>query len=51
MFSDCSSLTSAPELPATTLAEGCYNSMFLGCSSLTNAPNLFAIILQPYCYY
>ena len=24
MFSDCTSLTSAPELPATTLADGCY---------------------------
>ena len=28
MFSGCSSLTQAPALPATTLAVGCYNSMF-----------------------
>jgi hypothetical protein len=34
MFSDCSSLTKAPELPATTLADYCYNNMFSGCSKL-----------------
>ena len=28
MFSDCSSLTQAPELPATTLANKCYFRMF-----------------------
>ena len=32
MFQDCTSLTTAPELPATTLAEGCYRYMFNGCS-------------------
>ena len=42
MFSNCSSLTQAPELPATTLANRCYNSMFYNCTSLTQAsfPNL-----------
>ena len=40
MFRDCTSLTQAPELPATTLASNCYNSMFQGCSSLTTAPEL-----------
>ena len=35
LFNRCSSLTSAPELPATTLAESCYLDMFSGCSSLT----------------
>jgi hypothetical protein len=34
MFDGCSSLTTAPELPATTLAEDCYNYMFTGCTSL-----------------
>ena len=38
MFSGCTSLTSAPELPATTLANGCYGGMFYNCSSLTTAP-------------
>ena len=28
LFGDCSSLTTAPELPATTLAYGCYQEMF-----------------------
>jgi len=28
------SLTKAPELPATTLANNCYMSMFSGCQSL-----------------
>lgn len=34
MFNGCTSLTTAPELPATTLAQGCYSNMFKGCSSL-----------------
>ena len=34
MFYGCTSLTTAPELPATTLADGCYQSMFRGCSNL-----------------
>lgn len=34
MFKDCTSLTTAPALPATTLARDCYNSMFKGCKSL-----------------
>ena len=35
MFSGCTSLTTAPELPATTLAAYCYQSTFSGCTSLT----------------
>ena len=31
-------LTTAPELPATDLKDGCYDSMFYGCTSLTEAP-------------
>ena len=38
-------------LPATTLAEGCYSSMFSGCRSLTTAPELPALNLARYCYY
>ena len=34
MFGGCTSLTKAPELPATTLASSCYSNMFDGCSSL-----------------
>ena len=37
MFYNCTSLTTAPELPATTLAEYCYKYMFQNCSSLTKA--------------
>ncbi len=50
MFSGCSRLTSAPKLPATTLAEGCYKGMFYGCTSLTNAPTLPAKSLAVECY-
>ena len=50
MFNGCSSLTTAPELPATTLANGCYSNMFNGCSSLTTAPELPATTLANGCY-
>ena len=51
LFSDCASLTQAPELPATTLANYCYFKMFSGCTSLTQAPELPATILADGCYY
>ena len=47
----CSSLTSAPELPATTLADYCYQNMFQYCSSLTTAPALPATRLAYSCYW
>ena len=50
LFKENTQLTSAPELPATTLADGCYRWMFLGCSSLTTAPALPATTLAPSCY-
>ena len=50
MFASCSSLTTAPVLPATTLAQSCYNWMFLGCTSLTSAPALPATALANRCY-
>ena len=51
MFRDCTSLTTAPELPATTLAGGCYERMFSGCTSLATAPELPATTLAGGCYY
>ena len=50
LFYDCSVLTSAPELPATTLAGNCYDGMFSGCTSLTAAPELPATTLAGFCY-
>ena len=50
IFSDCTNLTAAPSLPATTLAKYCYGSMFSGCTSLATAPSLPATTLAPYCY-
>ena len=50
MFSGCTSLTTAPELPATTLAAYCYQSTFSGCTSLTTAPELPATTLAEGCY-
>lgn len=34
MFYGCTSLVTAPELPATTLADYCYSGMFCNCTSL-----------------
>ena len=51
MFYNCSSLTTAPELPATTLADSCYYAMFYGCTNLTTAPELPATTLTNSCYY
>lgn len=51
MFNGCTNLTTAPALPATTLAVGCYGMMFWGCTSLTTAPALPATTLAINCYY
>ena len=40
LFYGCSVLTSAPELPATTLAESCYQGMFSGCVKLSSVTML-----------
>ena len=50
LFNDCAVLTSAPELPATTLANYCYSNMFYGCTSLEKAPELKATELANNCY-
>lgn len=50
MFYRCIALTSAPELPATTLTARCYRDMFIGCTAITTAPELPATTLADYCY-
>ena len=49
LFSCCETLTKAPELPATTLATGCYWYMFEKCG-ITEAPVLNATTLVNECY-
>ena len=51
LFEACTQLTSAPDLPAKTLADGCYSYMFSGCSKLETGPKeLPAITLANNCY-
>ena len=50
MFYNCTSLTTIPELPATTLAELCYHGMFTNCTSLITVPKLPATKLVDNCY-
>ena len=49
LFSGCNVLTSAPELPAKTLADYCYSNMFSGCTSLESAPKMSAERLAQNC--
>ena len=50
MFDGCTSLKTAPALPATTLAKGCYFYMFWHCANLTTVPALPATTLAIECY-
>lgn len=50
LFNGCKVLTSAPDLPGTTLAENCYYFMFQNCTSLKVAPALPATKLAEGCY-
>ncbi len=50
LFEGCTSLLSAPELPATEMKSYCYNSMFANCTKLTSAPELPAKRLESNCY-
>ena len=50
LFYGCKVLTSAPKLPATNLANYCYNGMFSGCTKLESAPELPATTLARSCY-
>ena len=49
MFSKCTTLTVAPQLPATTLGTQCYYYMFEDCA-ITTAPDLPAQTLVSQCY-
>lgn len=51
MFSYCTSLTTAPNLPSTKLGDECYAFMFKGCTLLNNPPKLPSKKLGQYCYY
>ena len=50
LFDGCNVLTSAPDLPGTTLAKNCYYFMFQNCTSLKVAPALPATKLAEGCY-
>lgn len=50
IFNNCSTLTSAPRLPATTLDYYCYRRAFKDCTSLTVAPVLPAKKMEDGCY-
>ena len=50
LFDGCKVLTSAPDLPGTTLAWNCYYFMFQNCTSLKVAPALPATKLADGCY-
>lgn len=52
LFSGNTNVTSAENLslPATTLADSCYQNMFSGCRNLTTAPQLPALNLTESCY-
>lgn len=50
LFYQCTTITTPPKLPATTLKSSCYGDMFNGCTSLTTAPELPATTLASYCY-
>lgn len=51
MFSDCTNLTTAPELPATTLTPSCYYYMFNRCSNLNSVTCLATDISASYATY
>lgn len=50
LFFNWTALTTAPELPATTLSSNCYAYMFAGCTALTTAPELPATTVGPNSY-
>ena len=51
LFADLTALVSAPDLPATTLANSSYNAMFIRCTGLITPPaELPALIAPDACY-
>lgn len=53
LFKDCTAVTDATDLvlPALTLSQGCYSTMFYGCENLISGPTLPAAVLTNNCYY
>jgi len=51
LFKDCTSLTKAPDLPATIVDEECYFEMFSGCTNLTQAPEILPAKVGDFAYY
>ena len=53
LFNNCTNIVNVNSnfLPAATLAQSCYRSMFYNCTSLTTAPELPATALAEYCYH
>ncbi len=51
LFIGCDELTSAPTLPATILADYCYQALFYGCSNLITPPALPAKTMTEGCYF
>ena len=51
LFSNCTSLVKAPNLPSYSLSIGCYALMFKGCSNLIEPPELPAEIVTEICYH
>ena len=50
LFYNCTNLTAAPKLPATTVTKSCYYDMFYWCEALETAPELPATTLADGCY-
>ena len=50
LFSGCTHLYTAPELPATTVGRHAYTQMFYNCKNLRAAPYLPADVLSEDCY-
>lgn len=52
LFRNCASLTTAPELPASTIGQSSYYYMFQNCTSLTTSPKVLpATSLVSTCYW
>lgn len=50
LFYQCASLTTPPDLPATTLKPACYRNLFRDCTNLTVAPELPAMTVRGSAY-
>lgn len=50
LFYSCSTIITAPQLPATTITQNCYREMFGECTQLEKASKLPATLLQERCY-